>query len=119
MSSGENPMGINNLEFLNVSEEDMKGFAATGYAGADKLGNMVRFKNPHPQVGPAVYNLPDHVLSLGTGEDLQPLYDAFTAWKSKNDASKQQHEQYVKMSSENPGRAATVLTPPETKTVLA
>ena len=48
----------------------------------------------------------------------QSNYDAFLKWRFQNEAEQKKYQEYIKLSQDRPGRAATILTVPDNKTVL-
>lgn len=108
-----------------IDESDLQAFEATGYAGASKL----RGSGKRTRTASAGW-LPD-LLGAGpgqsesmvssSGEDVSSILTAFQEWQKKFKKSEKEHEEYVKLSQDHPGRSATILTPmsgPESKSIL-
>jgi len=123
----ENTMGrYNGFGDWQALETDMNllaEFEATGFDGASKLRNAGRIKSGqrHKDTG---YEMQVHYsdyFNKDNNENVTSIAGAFQAWKEKFLKTKADHEAFVKLSKEAPGRSATILTPmsgPESKTLL-
>jgi hypothetical protein len=83
-------------------------FIASGAPGAEKLKSLQGLYGPAGFMG----------WSNAGGEDMNPLVAQYTDWIKKVNDSTLEHQQFVALTNDRPGRNQTIIATPDKKTVL-
>jgi hypothetical protein len=106
MSGAESAYSIDPLTtHAEARPEDIAQFVQTGYDGASQLYDAVR-KHWTDSNGGEGYS---PLYNKNTGQDLSALWSAYMDWTKKRNATIDQHDEYLKLKGEQPGRDSTVV----------
>ena len=90
-----------------VNQEDIAGFVSTGYEGASTLydAGTASWKNPF---NGEYQKMTDRIITR-SGKDITKVWGDFNTWLDKTKKSKVDHEEYVALKKEAPGRDSTIV----------